>query len=244
LLPTPECRENDLPINGTVKDWFVPGVNLPTKQDDWHQRVETCRKTGTRATPLVPENARAWKVFVTLPEPRRAWAAANGFPAPPTDDCSDIYKGERIAQIIGPSATDRLTVGQTLQIVGSAWIDDFARYTLDVGAGDNPSTWTPITDGREQAVDRALLGVWNTSGLPPGRYRLRLRVMDSFENSQESAPLVVTLTAPATPTPAPTAVPTRAPTKQPTRAATPATPRPTQAATPRPTQAATPTPRR
>ena len=71
-------------------------------------------------------------------------------------------------------------VGQTLQIVGSAYIDDFASYTLDFGPGDNPNAWTPITDPRKQAVDKALLGVWNTTGLAPGRYRMRLRVVDSF----------------------------------------------------------------
>ena len=242
LLATPECRENELPIHGTLTDFFVPGLNLPNKQDDWHQRVEVCRVNGTRATPLVPANARASKVFVTLPEPRRAWAAANGYPAPPAADCSEIYKGERLAQVTAPSASDRLTVGQTIQIVGSVWIDDFARYTLEVGSGDNPSTWTPITAAREQAVDRALLGVWNTTGLQPGRYRLRLRVSDSFENSQESAPFMVTLTAPATPTPAATA--TTLPVASPTRPATTATPARTAIPpTARPTQQPTPPPK-
>ena len=163
-------------------------------------------------------------------------------PLPPAADCSEIYKGERLAQITAPSASDRLTVGQTLQIVGSVWIDDFARYTLEVGSGDNPSTWTPITAAREQAVDRALLGVWNTTGLQPGRYRLRLRVSDSFENSQESAPFMVTLTAPATPTPAATA--TTLPVASPTRPATTATPARTAVPpTARPTQQPTPPPK-
>jgi hypothetical protein len=183
----------------------------------------------------VPANARAWRIFVTFPEPRQAWATANGYPAPPAADCSEIYKGERLAQITAPSASDRLTVGQTIQIVGSVWIDDFARYTLEVGSGDNPSTWTPITAAREQAVDRALLGVWNTTGLQPGRYRLRLRVSDSFENTQESAPFMVTLTAPATPTPV--ATPTALPVASPTRPATTTTPAPTAIPpTPRPAQ--------
>jgi hypothetical protein len=126
-----------------------------------------------------------------------------------------VYAGERIAQITAPNPTDRIAAGQTLQIVGSAYIDDFSNYTLDVGQGDNPTTWTPITDQRKQAVDKALLGVWNTSGLAPGRYRLRLRAFDSFENAQESPPLIVMLAAPPTPTPQPTA------TRAPTLAATP-----------------------
>jgi predicted phage tail protein len=159
----------------------------------------------------------------------------------PSEDCSDIYQGERIAQIMGPTPSDRVTVGQSVQIVGSAYIDDFSSYTLDVGAGDNPSAWTPITDRRAQAVDKALLGVWDTKGLQPGRYRIRLRVVDSFQNAQESPPIVVTLNAPATPTPLPTLAPSVVVT--PTRgAATSATPQPTSQTTPQPTGQATPQP--
>jgi membrane peptidoglycan carboxypeptidase len=234
MLPTASCRENTLPIHGIRKDWFVPTVNLPTQPDNWHHQVEVCKINGKLATPLVPDNARDKVVFVNLPEPVRAWGLANGYASAPTQDCSDVYQGERIAQIVAPGASDRPTLGQTLQIVGSAYVDDFASYTLDFGTGDNPSEWTPITDQRPQAVDKALLGVWNTTGLAPGRYRLRLRVFDSFSNTQESAPLVITLSAAASPTPTatPSATATQAPTvgtPQPTRIATPApaTPRPT-----------------
>jgi 1A family penicillin-binding protein len=246
LLPTPECRENGLPVHGTTTDIFVQGINVPTRPDDWHQRVEVCKINGKRATSLVPENAREIAIYATLPDPYHAWASTHGFPDPPSDDCSDVYPGERIAAILSPNPSERLTVGQTVQIVGSAYIDDFANYTLDVGSGDTPGAWTVITDQRPQAVDQGLLGVWNTTGLAPGRYRLRVRAFDSFANAQESAPLVVTLTAPATPTPtlvpSPTVVsPTLAPTRGPTSAATLA---PTRASTSAPTTAATPQPTR
>jgi len=234
MLATQECRENSLPIHGVRQEWFVPGVNLPTKPDDWHQRTEVCKVNGKRSTPLVPDNAREQQVFVALPEPYRAWGLAHGYRSPPAEDCSDVYQGERIAQIIGPTPNDRIVVGQTLQVVGSAYVDDFSKYTLDVGQGDNPSTWMPITDKRSQAVDKALLGVWDTKGLQPGRYRIRLRVVDSFDNAQESPPIVVMLNGAPTPTPLPTVVPTvvATATRQPTGQATP---QPTRPATPRPT---------
>jgi 1A family penicillin-binding protein len=244
MLPTESCRENTLPIHGIRRDWFVPGINLPTQTDTWDQQVQVCKVNGKLATSLVPDNARDNQVFVNLPDAVRAWGLLHGYPTPPTDDCSDVYQGEHIAQITSPAASDRIVVGQTLQIVGSAYIDDFASYTLDYGAGDNPSDWKPITDQRTQAVDRALLGVWNTSGLAPGRYRLRLRAVDSFENAEESAPLFVTLNAPPTPTPTVTPTPTRTatpatPTRVPTRAVTPG---PTGTATPRPPTPGTPPP--
>jgi 1A family penicillin-binding protein len=226
MLPTQACRENALPIHGVRRDWFVPGINLPTQADSWHQSVQVCKVNGKLATPLVPDNARDTLVFVNLPDAARAWGLTHGYPMAPRADCSDIYTGEKIAQITSPAVSDRLLVGQTLQIVGSAYIDDFASYTLDFGAGDTPTTWTAITDARTQAVDKALLGVWNTTGLQPGRYQMRLRVVDEFQNAQESQPLTVTLSAP--PTPTPTATPTA--TATPTRAPTVAPPPPTQGA--------------
>ena len=153
MLPTQECRENTLPIHGIRQDWFVPGINLPTKPDDWHQRVDVCKLNGKRSTPLVPDNARDSLVYVTLPEADRAWGAAHGYPTPPSEDCSDIYQGERLAQILGPTGSDRITVGQTVQIVGSAYIDDFSNYTLDVGPGDNPTSGRRSpTSGRRRST--------------------------------------------------------------------------------------------
>ena len=195
MLPTQECRENTLPIHGVRQDWFVPGINLPTQPDDWHQRVEVCKVNGKRATPLVPDNARDAQVFVTLPDAYRAWGLAHGYP-----DAADRRLQRRL-----PGRADRAdrqaptrersdhASGQTLQIVGSAYIDDFANYTLDVGAGRQPdhldADHRPAHAGGRQGAARGV----EYDGLQPGRYRLRLRVFDSFPNAQESLPLIVTL---------------------------------------------------
>ncbi|MBV9578721.1 MAG: PBP1A family penicillin-binding protein, partial [Chloroflexi bacterium] len=37
MLPTQACRENTLPVHGIRRDWFVPGVNMPTQADTWSQ---------------------------------------------------------------------------------------------------------------------------------------------------------------------------------------------------------------
>ena len=62
-------------------------------------------------------------------------------------------------------------------------MDDFNHLDLEVGAGPNPTVWSKITDGRTEGVDRALLGVWNTTSFPAGRYTLRLTVYDSLGNT-------------------------------------------------------------
>ncbi len=238
LLPTAECRENDLPIHGTVRDVFVPGVNLPTKQDDLHQRIEVCKINGKLVVPVVPPNAREQRVFVAFPEPYRAWAAANGYPAPPAERCDDVYRGERKVEIGSPRRGDRIGVGTTVQVTGGAYVDDFHHYTLDVGPGDNPNTWATLTDRRTQAVDNGLLGVWNTSGQQPGPYTLRLRVFDSFDDVEETR-LSVVLSA-LTPTPTPASTPPATPT--PVGPRTPAPTAPTRTPEPRSTPAATPKP--
>ncbi len=249
MLPTPACRENGLPVHGTVKDVFVSGVNLPTQPDTVDQPVDVCKVNGTRATALVPENARQVTVFAQFPGPYQAWAATNGYPPPPAADCSSVYTGELKTEIDSPTSTDPVRAGTRLQIAGSAYIDDFHHYTLDVGASEDPTSWTVLTDRRQQAVDRGLLAVWDTTGVAPGRYTLRLRVFDSFDNVKEGRSQMV-VTVPPTPTPTPSPPPTATPTASPTSPATAtATSSPARTPTATPTAPAgpatsTPTPRR
>ena len=232
LLPTPECPER-------VRELFAPS-NVPNKPDDMYRRVEVCLKNGKLATEHVPRNGREARVFVIFPEPYRAWAAQNGYPSPPTERCDDVYRGVKRAEIVGPPPTQ--PIRGTVQIVGTAMMDDLQHYDLEVGEGPNPATWMPITPGRKQGVDNALLGVWDTSKVKPGPYSLRLTLFDSLGNSHEGrAQLLVVPTETPTPVPSP-ATPTQVATPRVTATPTrvpPITPAPGGQATPRPTVAAT-----
>ncbi|MCC7371490.1 MAG: PBP1A family penicillin-binding protein [Chloroflexi bacterium] len=192
LLPTPECPER-------VQGLFTP-ANLPNRPDNLYRRVEVCRVNGKLAFDLVPANARESKVFVVFPAPDSEWGPKNGFPAPPSQRCDDVYRGVQVAKIDGP--VTETPVSGTVQVVGSAMLDDFHHLDLEVGAGPNPSVWSKITDGRTEGVDRALLGVWNTASFPSGRYTLRLTVYDSVGNSIQAASPVTVGAAPSSPVPA------------------------------------------
>ena len=186
LLPTPECPEK-------IQAIFTPG-NLPNKPDDLYRRVEVCKVNGKLAFDLVPANARESRVFVVFPAPDSDWGPKNGYPGPPAQRCDDVYRGVKTADITAPGP--ETPVSGTVQVVGSAMMDDFDHLDLEVGAGVNPSVWTKITDRRTEGVNRALLGVWNTASFPPGRYTLRLTVYDSVGNAiNHLSP--VTLGAPA-----------------------------------------------
>jgi len=232
LLPTPDCPK-------TVAELFTP-TDLPNRPDDLYRRVEVCKVNGKLAFDLVPSNARESRVFVSFPEPYTEWAAKNGYPPPPSQRCDDVYKGVRVAEIDGPGPETPLT--GTVQVVGSAMLDDFGHLDLEVGAGPNPTVWTKITDGRTEGVDRALLGVWNTTGFPAGRYTLRLTVYDEFGNAiQRISPAVVG--SPPTPTPAASPAPFVPPAMPPLFGPTPApAPAPAPVAPGRPTAVPSPNP--
>ena len=177
MLPTQECRENTLPIHGIRQEWFVPGINLPTKPDDWHQSIDVCKVNGKRSTPLVPDNARDSLVYVTLPEAARAWGARPRVSQPAERRiAATSIRASASPQIGGPAETDRITVGQTVQIVGSAYVDDFSNYTLDVGQVTTPPRGRPLPISAPRRSTKRYLGYGTRTGLPPGRYRLRPRL--------------------------------------------------------------------
>jgi len=191
LLPTPECPEK-------IQASFVP-EDFPNRPDDLYRREDVCKVNGKLATDLVPANARESRVYVVFSPPDTDWGPRNGYPAPPAQRCDDVYKGVKVAEIDAPNP--ETPVSGTVQVIGSAMLDDFHHLDLEVGAGPNPTVWSKITDGRTEGVDRALLGVWDTSRFPPGRYTLRLAVYDAFGNSiQRQSPVTVGGAAP-TPTP-------------------------------------------
>ena len=105
----------------------------------------------------------------------------------------------------------------------------------------------PITNERKQAVDKALLGVWEPRPRA-GRYRLRVRVFEVLLNTPGIGPADCHLDPPQPLPPRCHAErrcrspsPTRGPTVSATVAATQA--QPTRAPTPRPTQQPTPPPK-
>ena len=142
----------------------MPGINLPTKADDWHQRVEVCKVNGKRVDAAgARERARDRQVFVTLPDPYRAWGATHGFPTRRARTAATSTRANASPPISAPTRHDRLTVGQTLQIVGSAYIDDFASYTLDVGRATIPTTGRPSPT----SARRPWTAACSASGRPP-----------------------------------------------------------------------------
>ena len=89
------------------------------------------------------------------------------------------------ARIDGP---DSGRVGEDISISGSAWIDSgpeskitFSRYQIS-WATRNGTDWTLIKESTNPVEDD-ILGIWDTSGLTEGEYRLRLEVWVDSDHS-------------------------------------------------------------
>lgn len=94
-----------------------------------------------------------------------------------------------VAAVTAPSEA---SVDDTVGIIGSAWIDvgpyqplDFDHYQLFYRpAGD--SVWSPVAGQRYVEVRWDTLDYWNTAGLVPGDYEVRLVLKDTAGDSVEA----------------------------------------------------------
>lgn len=68
-------------------------------------------------------------------------------------------------------------VAGNVQVLGSAIHPQFLQYQLEFGPDPNPGNlWLQATSPVIAPVLNGLLGIWNTTTIPDGRYQLRLRV--------------------------------------------------------------------
>lgn len=124
----------------------------------------------------------------------RIWATGSSmmifintqFPEDPiTIDTSIVF----VAAIDGPSSA---STQDTVGVLGSAWIDTGPYHPYDFGSyrlyfrmnGD--TAWIPVHDAQNAEVRRDTLGLWNTAGLEPALYDMRLVLKDDVGDSVEA----------------------------------------------------------
>ena len=83
------------------------------------------------------------------------------------------------AVIARPLPNSRLN--GAVEITGSADGKGFAGYQLEFAAGSQPPSdaWQQLGVPQLASISDAVLGVWQTQGLAPGAYWLRLEVFDA-----------------------------------------------------------------
>jgi RHS repeat-associated protein len=83
------------------------------------------------------------------------------------------------------------TVSGTVSVIGTADDANFSSYTLEVGSGLSPSSYTKIQSSESITIDNSL-GLWETDRITNGTYTLHLKAQDQAGNISEATRTVTT----------------------------------------------------
>jgi membrane peptidoglycan carboxypeptidase len=166
----------------------------------------------------------------------RDWLDAHDLPRNPYYVPERECTANEPQPVLGFALDEGETISSTpLVINGSAYADGgFKRWRLDYGLGEDPGSWSGLTESNNPVKD-AILYAWDLSGVPNGIVTLRLTLVgDRTEVEQRIhltlalptptlTPFPPTVEAPPSETPTqiiPTETPTEAPTQVPTETPT------------------------
>ena len=182
LLPTPQCPN-------IVNEVFLAGTE-PFSLDTLYQSFKINRETGLLATIFTPLELVEERTYLVVPPQAQAWIESAGLPVPPSKyDTVLMPAPDPDANFSSPPNFSYLSGKITLR--GTIAWDEFDNYSLQVGAGINPSAWVTIASSTQRPAAGGTLGVWDTSGLN-GLYVVRMIVVNR-DQQVKSAFLQVTL---------------------------------------------------
>lgn len=105
---------------------------------------------------------------------------------------------ENTGCIPGQSEITSPTAGQEVSgrvaLIGTAKGDAFAFYKYEYSQ-QSAENWVTIAAGRK-IVENGELGSWDTSGLPPGDYQIRLVIVDGANNNLPACTIPVRIVEP------------------------------------------------
>jgi 1A family penicillin-binding protein len=152
----------------TIVEEFVAGT-APQQPDVQFVSVRVGGDGSCLAASYTPESEVQVVQYPLYPAAFREWATRN-VPQPPTEYCPPPQTlAQDIAALNPLAASDTIT--QTVAYINGAANGPFV---LEVGSGNNPTSWQIIN--QSAGATTGLLGIWQTRGLAPGDYTLRLRV--------------------------------------------------------------------
>lgn len=226
---------------------FFAADQLPLpKEDDLWQEVVVDSWTGLKESAYCSDFTR--KVFALNVEDPDAvkwlketsagkdWLEKEGFSGDvyfvPTRECE---KDDPRPNILFAGISDGQTITTSpldiYALVNAT--DDFKKYRLEYGVGDDPKDWKVLTESSKQNTQPERIYTWDLQGLKAGKVTLRI-YLESTEDRFAERRIHLNLQVP---TPTPTNTPTPTETPIPTE-----TPLPTLTPTQTPTTPATKTP--
>ena len=169
--------------------YLIPMLHLPQVEDRRPQQPPTVLPPTMTPTPGFPQPSALALVGLDAttatpgpsPTPTETATPATVEPSPtPTITPAPAPAVNQGVIISSPAPGE--TVRGVVAISGVANIPNFQFYKVEVGVGEQPSSWSVITDVHRQPVNGGLLQTWDTSPFPAGVYWLRLTVVDKTGN--------------------------------------------------------------
>jgi penicillin-binding protein 1C len=197
--PTEHCPERKTEV-------FAKGELPHDESYDWYQLVGIDAFTGLRANELCPDDVIERLMLDIFDERGREWVQAHqaeygGLPLAPLEACTDATDRPQVF-VTQPHSGER--VSGVVRIVGTVVLPNFDHYEAQYGIGDDPQGWGWISGPHLAQVRGDLLTRWDTAGLAPGTYTVRIRAFDGQQHAVEARVQVRVADPPATPTPLPT----------------------------------------
>jgi hypothetical protein len=183
MKPDPECPRR-------VKT-LIAEETAPKEDDTWWSRAKIDIRDGLLATELTPPQFVQDRFGFAIPEDvegfartqAQEWASRLGASYLPTE------RSTGVAPIRIANPRDGQRVPRIVEIAGQADGPGFVAYRLEYGEGDPPLAWTTLLRS-ETPQPGGGLALWNTDGLPPGDYTLRL-IMETSDRGELSTYIVV-----------------------------------------------------
>ena len=182
MLPTADCPN-------VVTDVFLYG-NEPSMPDTLYINADVNRETGLLATVFTPPDLVEERTYLNVPYEAREWARAEGIDLLPQGyDAIQVLRTDPLVNISEPLLFS--AVSGKVAIRGTADIEAFSSFQVQVGEGINPETWQQVGSTSTRPVRDGILATWDTSELN-GLYAIRLSVLDQ-QNLIRTAVIQVTV---------------------------------------------------
>ncbi len=224
-LPEPLPEGQPAPTATVPPTAAPPGQDAPKRPEDddpWWERVAIDRRSNKLASALTLPQDLEYRFFLQLPaglpefhvQQAREWASRLGatIGQAPKERTTDADIPIAITQ----PANGQQVTAQVI-ITGRARSADFRSYYLEYEWALSPGRWVPI-GGRDTPVADGPLAIWDTRGLFPGGYTIRLVIVDGSRGeiaTQVQVSVVPSLPpAPTPPGPLPVITPTPTPGSQ------------------------------
>ena len=107
------------------------------------------------------------------------------------DVAAALSMTEPLVAHLGAPRAGLLTEHAEVEIRGSAFGPGFETWTLEVGVGVLPSTWTTLAGPTPSPVENGVLAFWPLDSVPDGEYVLRLVVRRGEEEFSDRVPVAV-----------------------------------------------------